>query len=138
MPVNPNLPPNAWEDWRQPTPATADQVEQLILWLKPIPRCLITLRQMLESQQQRIDAMSAHLITVVQEVDSNPKKSTPQQNQKSIQSGNWNRIPIRAIEIGVMVLLTALVTQFSPFGLNSLNQRIDHLLNQPAPTGRNP
>lgn len=87
-PANPPLPLDAWEEWSQPTLATADQMEQLLLWLKPMPRCLITLRQMLETQQQRIDGMSTHLMTVIQELDTQKLKSTQPKTQKPTQPMN--------------------------------------------------
>lgn len=48
-------PQHEWQDWMQPTPATAEQVDQLLGILKPLPRSLITLKQMLDLAAKKTD-----------------------------------------------------------------------------------
>ena len=76
----------AWQDWQMPPSqsAIADQFEELARWIKPMPRAMILLRQRLEEQGKRVEALDVHLMTLLQEVEvkaNPPTKDTISESQ---------------------------------------------------------
>ncbi|MEX0272666.1 hypothetical protein AB3R30_26515 [Leptolyngbyaceae cyanobacterium UHCC 1019] len=84
------IPPNLWEGWTAPAPATAEQMEQLITLLQPLPKSLITLKQLLETTSRRTDLQMP--LVNLQETLEDLKKSLPQQPQQKVEDSTGQHL----------------------------------------------
>ena len=84
------IPPNLWEGWTTPTPATAEQMEQLIILLQPLPKSLITLKQLLEATSRQTDLQIS--LVNLQETLEDLKKSLPQQTQQKVEDSTGQHL----------------------------------------------
>jgi hypothetical protein len=112
-----------WQGWNHSTPATAEQLERLQQWLKPLPVTLIQLKQLLENQQQSISHVNmvvSNLTALYQEKLTTPLKmewNSPIQKRKDL---NWSAIAIVSSATVITIALMA--------GLILLNAKVDSLL----------
>ena len=117
-----------WQGWNHSTPATAEQLERLQQWLKPLPMTLIQLKQLLENQQQSISHVNmvvSNLTALYQEKLTTPLKmewNSPIKKRKDL---NWSAI---AISSGSVLLTVALTVGLIQVGLMPLNAKVDNLL----------
>lgn len=123
-----------WESWNQSVspPATAEQLERLQQWLKPLPTALIQLRQLLQTQQTAINhlnGVSNKLMEIYQQELTVPptQPATPSKTKRAL---SWSEIAGKSIAPLLTLILTVALLHF---GLQSMNQKIDHLIDRLSP-----
>lgn len=119
-----------WQNWHQPAPApaTAEQLERLQQWLRPLPTALIQLRQLLENQQMAINHLNSVSSKLTQLYQG--ELTAPTQHSKSTTNKmnfSWSAIADRCVAPLLSLILSVALLHV---GLQPLNQKVDNLLNR--------
>lgn len=120
-----------WESWNQAaaTHASAEQLERLQQWLKPLPTALIQLRQLLQTQQTAINhlnGVSNKLMEIYQQELTAPA-TQPTTSLKPKMTPSWSAIADRCMTPLVALIVTVALLHI---GLQPLNQKLDRVINR--------